>query len=277
MPKNYIKSAKKDILSFFYDDERKHWIYKYRDNLKSNVDGRKVFYLQQLKVLFENEYSHWNTGIALNELVGEGQLIKWNEYITVGTKKKKRKLSLFRRPDVRYYIKNAKTILEHNKSFDTDFGKTTGKWAEFLTEHMFLKFGFKIIDSHTNKFKNQEWKKTKNNLDFIVSKDDLYYGVEVKNRFEYITEEEFEIKMFGICKHLNLIPMCVFRMAPRAFTYKLYKIGGFTLIYKRKVLPIGFEKYARKIWEDTLLPIQASNFLSEKAERLFLKWHEKHI
>jgi len=59
--------------------------------------------------------------------------------------------------------------------------------------------------------------------------------------------------MFGICKHLNLIPMCVFRMA------------------------IGFEKYARKIWEDTLLPIQASNFLSEKAERLFLKWHEKNI
>ena len=47
--------------------------------------------------------------------------------------------------------------------------------------------------------------------------------------------------------------MCVFRMA------------------------IGFEKYARKIWEDTLLPIQASNFLSEKAERLFLKWHEKNI
>lgn len=277
MPKNYIKSAKKDILSFFYDNERKHWIYGYRDNIKSNVNGKNVFYLQQLKVLFEDRHYHWNTGVALDELVEKGYLIKWIENIIVGPEKQKRKISLFRRSDVRYYIKNTKTILEHNKSFDLNYGKTTGTWAEFLTEHMFLKNGFTIVDTHTKKFKNLEWKKTNHNLDFIVTKDDLYYGVEVKNRFEYITEYELEVKMLGMCDHLNLIPMCVFRMAPGAFMFKLYKNGGFTIIFKRKALPIGFESFAKKIWEDTLLPIQATCFLSERGERLFLKWHEKNI
>lgn len=275
MANNYIKSAKKDIISFFFNDDWTHRIYKYRDNIKSNVSGNRVFYLQQLKVLFEDKHFHWNTGIALNELADDGQLIKWNEKIIVGPERQIRKLSLFRRPEVRYYKKNTKIILNHNSSFD--FGVTTGKWAEFLTEHMFLKFRFKIIDTHTKKFKNNEWKETDHNLDFIVSKDDLYYGIEVKNRFEYITQEEFEIKMFRICDHLDLIPMCVFRMAPKPFTYKLYKNGGFTLIFKRKALPIGFEKYATKIWEDTLLPIQSTNFLSTKGEKRFLEWHEKNI
>ena len=49
-----------DILSFFHDNSKTHWIYEYRDNKNTNVNGKSVFYSTQLKILFENKYHHWS-------------------------------------------------------------------------------------------------------------------------------------------------------------------------------------------------------------------------
>ncbi len=46
-----------------------------------------VFYLKQLKVLFEDKYFHWNTDKAIKELAKEGKLIIWYDYYTQKGKK----------------------------------------------------------------------------------------------------------------------------------------------------------------------------------------------
>jgi len=272
-----VKKAKRDILSFFYDDERLHWIYNYGDNLNSSVSGKSVFYLQQLKVLFENKYFHWNTGFALQELVAEGELINWKENLRDVSGKNIKRISLYRRPDIRYFKKNAKKILECINYFDENFNKACGRWGEFLTEHFLLKNEFRIIDRHTNKFNDKKWEDTDHDLDLITTKDDLYYGIEVKNRFEYMDKEEFKIKIYDICSYLNLIPVCVSRFAPYYWLKELSGYGGRLLIFKRKIFPLGFENLAHEIWDATLLPVQTSNHLSDRGESLFLQWHEQNI
>jgi len=95
-----IKKAKKDIMSFFYDKDRIHWIYKYGNNANANVTGKSVFYFQQLKILFEEKYFHWNTGYALYELVEEGELDNWKQVITDEKNRTSKEILLFKRPDI---------------------------------------------------------------------------------------------------------------------------------------------------------------------------------
>jgi len=146
-----------------------------------------------------------------------------------------------------------------------------------LTELFLLKNGFTIIDKHTNKFTGKEWKETDHNLDLITTKDNLHYGIEVKNRFEYMNKEELEIKMYDMCEFLELIPVCVLRFAPYYVMTELSGYGGRMLIFKRKALPIGFEDLAERIWDSTLLPVQTTDRLSEKGETQFLQWHEGNV
>jgi len=47
-----LEDIKKDILEFLYDDEKKHWVYQqFKTNKDTLVDGKSVFYYQQMKVL----------------------------------------------------------------------------------------------------------------------------------------------------------------------------------------------------------------------------------
>lgn len=272
-----IDIIKKDITSFFYDESKEHWIYKYRNNRDANVDGKKVFYLTQLKVLFEDHYFHWKTGKALEELVKDGVLINWKEKIDTGIRGKKITVSLFRKSDVRYYLQNTKKIIEHIKYNDDTLNKAVGNYAELLTKFMFLELGFKIIGRNTNEFEGKKWKLTDHDLDFIVSKDQRTYGVEVKNTLDYIPRKEFQIKMFKICPFLGILPMCVFRFAPKFYINELNKTGGFGFVFKRKVFPYGQESKIQQIWNDTLLPIEVSDNLSEKNKKNFLKWHDEKV
>lgn len=210
----------------------------------------------------------------MKKLVDEGELINWRENLSTDSKVE---ISLFRRKDIRYYLKNTKTLLNYINYFDVDLNKALGNYAEFLTEVMFKSLGFEIENRNTNEFNGVKWKRTDHDLDFIVSKNDIFYGVEVKNTFEYIPREEFEIKMFKMCPYLNLIPMCVFRFAPKFYIDELNKKDGFGFVFKSKVFPYGQERIVSQLWRDTLLPVRVSTELSRKGENNFRQWHEKKL
>ncbi len=164
---NYSKDKiKEDILNFFYDDSKNHWIYRYKNNRKANINGSMVFYLKQLKVLFEDRYFHWNTDKAIKELANDGKLINWYDYyIQKGEKNRKVRVSLFRRPDQRYFKKNSKTLLKHIQYFDYDMNQAIGRQAELLTKMMFYKLGFQVNACHTNEFRGKKYTcKVKKNL-----------------------------------------------------------------------------------------------------------------
>ncbi|MHA1372295.1 MAG: hypothetical protein ACTSRA_21560 [Promethearchaeota archaeon] len=266
----YKENAKKDIINFFQDTDKKHWIYNYKNNKNAKVDNKSVFYKTQLKVLFEDRYFHWITDLALKELIGEGELLQEND--------DKSNLVFVRYHKVRYTLRWKKHLRTNVLFLSSDrVHKHVGSYAEHLTEFMLYRLGFKIEDTHTNEYNSKKWKKSDHNLDFIASKDGLTYGIEVKNALEYIPRSEFQIKMFEMCPFLNIIPVCVLRFAPYSYINEIKEYGGFILIFKSKIFPLGYEERVNQLWNYTLLPVTTSTRFSTKIENRFKKFHEENL
>ena len=124
--------------------------------------------------------------------------------------------------------------------------------------------------------KEKKWTKSEHDLDFIVEKDGVYYGVEVKNTLPYMPLEEFKIKL-EICKHLNLLPLWILRNAPKNQIDEIKRHEGLILKFKSQVFPIGFEELTTEIWKYTRLPATVWDKFGEKLEKIVMKYHEKNI
>ena len=84
------------------------------------------------------------------------------------------------------------------------------------------------------------WNETNHDLDFIVEKDGIFYGIEVKNTLPYMEREEFNIKL-KICRYLGIAPLWILRNAPANQFDQIKKAGGFILRFKSQIYPLGFE------------------------------------
>jgi len=66
------------------------------------------------------------------------------------------------------------------------------------------------------------WKKTNHDLDFLIVRDGVRYGVEVKNQLGYIDQTEFQIKL-AMCVHFGIRPMFVTRAMPENYIYDVMR------------------------------------------------------
>jgi predicted RecB family endonuclease len=66
------------------------------------------------------------------------------------------------------------------------------------------------------------WKKTNLDLDFLIVRDGVRYGVEVKNQLGYIDQTEFQIKL-AMCVHFGIRPMFVTRAMPENYIYDVMR------------------------------------------------------
>jgi len=137
---------------------------------------------------------------------------------------------------------------------------------------MFASLGFRVVDRNTNEFMGRKWTLTDHNLDFIVEKDGIYYGVEVKNTLSYMEKEEFDIKL-KLCNYLGLVPLWILRNAPGNQFDRMKEVGGFILKFKSQIYPIGFEDLVKDIWNLMRLPVAVWERFPEKQEKLILRFH----
>ena len=265
---NYIEQVKQDVKNFFLDEN--HWVYKYGTGSECGPDS--PYYKRQIEVLFEKEYQHWETHAAINKLIEEKFLQQHIRRLSYGPTAK-----FVVRSGVRYYKRHMNKIV---KLIDTisrpNMTRTLGRWAEHLSEFMFVRLGFQIIDRNTQKFGDKRWTASDHDLDFIIERDGVYYGVEVKNTLPYMPWEEFKTKL-EICKYLNLIPLCILRNAPKRQFAEIKRHNGLILKFKSQVFPIGFEELTAEIWKFTRLPVTVWDRFSEKFEKILMKFHEKNI
>ncbi|MEW6001193.1 MAG: hypothetical protein AB1638_00870 [Nitrospirota bacterium] len=84
-----------------------------------------------------------------------------------------------------------------------------GEQADVLFFNALIAKGFFSQGQDINEFKGKKWIKTNHDLDFIIEKDRIVYGCEVKNTFDYIDEDELSIKL-EICEYLGLRPLLQF-------------------------------------------------------------------
>lgn len=102
-----------------------------------------------------------------------------------------------------------------------------------------------MIGRDTNEYQERRWVATEHNLDFIFSRDDSVYGVEVKNTLGYMEREEFLLKI-RLCKELQITPVFACRMLPKTWIFELMQAGGFALILKYQLYPWTHRELAKR-------------------------------
>lgn len=260
-----LASVKKDIKSFFQDNN--HWAYQY-GSVATSCNKDSVFYKKQIQVIFEDQYPHDITGKAVNELIDE-------EFLKAEPRTFEKNMSTIfvSRRNLRYTalkIKEQIRIMERYS--DDELNDGVGKYAEILFSHMFEKNKFHIMDRNTNTFGGRTWSKSDKDLDFIIERDGINYGVEIKNTFDYMPHEEFREKL-EICQFLGLLPVFPLR-CPSPQQYELMKgDGGLALKFKSRIFPPGNQKLVTEIWNHFRLPVTIWESILPPIEHIFLNYH----
>ena len=135
-----------------------------------------------------------------------------------------------------------------------------------------LKFYLIICLKETNKFKGKTWKRSNKNLDFIIQKDGMNYGVEIKNTFDYIPQDEFEEKL-EMCDFLGLLPLFPLRCPSELQYAQMKDCGGLALKFKTRIFPPGFQGLVTDIWNNFRLPVNIWGEILPTVEAVFLNYH----
>ena len=265
-----LDSVKEDIKSFFGDSAHRAFSYGSR---ATSCDNNSLFYKKQIQVIFENYYPHDVAGKAVNALIADGFLKE--ELRKIGIKKAITIIFVFNksRRYVSTEIKERSNIVE--RFSDDEMNDGCGKYAESLFNHMFEKNGFTISARNANSFAGKRWRKSRKDLDFIIEKDGIGYGVEVKNTFDYIPQYEFEEKI-EICNYLGLLPLFPVRFASPQQYQMMKKSNGITLSFKTRIFPPGNRKLVTDIWNHFRLPVNIWYDILQPIENGFLNFHNRN-
>lgn len=251
-PDPKVEEASARFLQFF-EDERE-----------------EVFYEMQLEVIFESEYFHWITTKALAQLRDSGKIgSALNELSDVG------KIRFYFHRKNRYWRRKAAEIGKLVRLFSQpNFKSALGNQGELLVDAGVARIGFMERARNTNSFRGIQWAASDHNLDRILEKEGVHYGVEIKNRLSYISHEEFQTKI-RICEMLNLRPVFVVRMMPKSYTYELFRLGGFALIMKHQFYPLSQESFALQVRTRLRLPVDCPPRLTDGTLNRLLLYHDR--
>ena len=252
----YQKLARKDLLDFF--------------NLQENKT--KVFYSRQLEIMMENKYYHWITNRAVRDLIDSGEVISAQYNL-----KNAGSLNLLWHKSFRYYKRAAQEICELVDEYSLpSLSADIGLRGETLVLEGFAMNGFNLLGRETNIFNGNKWEESDHNLDFIFSKDNVNYGIEVKNMLGYMNYKELELKV-KMCDYLNLIPIFAVRMFPQTWINEVREFGGFSLIMKYQFYPISFKELAERVRNVLNFPIGTPKRLEQGTMDRVIKWHQKNV
>jgi len=266
-----LNSVKDDLISFFQDDNHKAFNFGSKATA-CNKDS--AFYKKQIQVLFENFYPHDITGKAINKLIGDGFLKEVPK--TIGITNNIPIIFVFNKSR-RYVSTEIKDRIEIvNRFSDDEMNDGCGKYAESLFNHMFEKNGFTTVSRDTNEFNGKKWTKSRKNLDFIITKDGMSYGVEIKNTFDYMPQYEFEEKL-DICNYLDIVPLFPVRFASPQQYEIMKEVNGLALTFKTRIFPPGNQKLITDIWNNFRLPVNIWYSISPPVEANFLGFHKQSL
>lgn len=209
-----------------------------------------VFYSRQLEVLFEREFFHWVTNRALRALVKEGKIATETRKLDIGSEIKlvwNRKFRFYKRAAAQVY-----DLVNRYSSAASD--GTLGMQGEHLVLAAFARRQYVLRGESTATYRDARWSETGHNLDFIFEKDEIAYGIEVKNTLGYLDIEEFSTKV-RICLHLGVRPVFAVRALPATWIGLLAKIGGYAMIMGYQFYPWTHKALATEIRKELLLPV----------------------
>jgi len=235
-------------------------------------DRLRVCYSRQLEVIYEGTWFHWITNRALRDLAEEGFLKMEPRTLANGGR-----LHLYWHKTNRYPRRAADRVARLVEDYSADeVSEALGNRGEQLVLEGLATRQFVLHGRSTRTFRGQAWTRTAHNLDFIVERDAIPYGVEVKNSLDYIDGDELDLKM-DLCAHLGVKPVFVVRAMPRTWTHDVIQRGGFVLILRYQLYPPLLKDLVGRIRAELGLPVDHPKSLSTGTMDRFVNWHEKHV
>ena len=202
--------------------------------------------------------------------MAEGQLKTEQRQLTNGGR-----INLIWHSKYRFYRRAASRVIDVVEAYsDPNIGGALGLHGESMVLEGFARNQFVMRGRETREFADRKWEESEHDLDFIFSRDDAPYGVEVKNMLGYMDYDEFKVKI-RLCKHLGIRPCFVVRMCPKPWVQEMVKTGGFVLMMKFQLYPWSHRSLSERVNRELGLPVGAPRALQEGTMRRFLNWHEK--
>ncbi|WP_242342705.1 hypothetical protein [Anaeromyxobacter terrae] len=242
------------------------------EHLAANV-GR-VFYSRQLEVLLERKFFHWVTSRAIRELISERVFAV--EPVKLGEKTEVRFLVP---KGVRYYkrIISGMAALVRRYS-NSDFTRAIGLQGENLFLTGLAQRGFAVNGRDVKEYGGKKWIATKHDLDFVVARDGVAYGVEVKNTLPYIPRDELRLKV-RMCEGFGIVPLMIMRSAPKSYIFEeivrpvegVHR--GFALLFGKQIYPYGYDGFVADVVKELGLPVHAPRAVPEGDIDRFVRWH----
>lgn len=235
------------------------------------AEGQGVYYARQLEIWLEDDFFHWITKRALNELAGEGR-IKFEEEDL-----QHHRAHFYYPRSHRYPRRQIGQTMGLIKEFSNpDFTRALGHHGELLLESAFARTGFRIRDQKVRSVDGQMWTDTGHDLDFLIERDGVRYGVEVKNQLGYIDLTELQVKL-KMCEFFGIKPMFATRVMPANYFHVVGSQDGYLFITQNQNYPLLSKKLAKSVKDTLNLPVAVIQRLPHTALTRFENWHLKSL
>lgn len=177
----------------------------------------------------------------------------------------------------RYWRREQRGITELlERIFHPDFTHAVGRHGELMFDAALGRHGFRAEARNARTWRGQAWIETNHNLDRIITKDGLEYGVEIKNTQNYISREELSIKI-QLCRHLRLTPLFIMRFAPKSYNFDVVRSGGFVLLFDEQIYPMGHTSLVAEVRHRLGLKVHSPNEIPDGHIQRLLNWHARKL
>jgi len=227
----------------------------------------RLFYSTQIETTLEREFFHWIVGRGLLELGNAGELTRRTVPL------QGQSINFYANRKHRYFERQLRNMLGLlSRIYDPDFTHAVGRHGELMFDAALGRAGFRAEATNTRTWAGRTWIRTSHNLDRVVTRDGIHYGVEIKNTQNYISREELRIKL-DLCKFLGLRPLFIMRFAPKSYMYDIFKSGGFGLLFEEQMYPWGHGALLREVREKFGLKVSSPKDVRDGDMQRLLKWH----
>lgn len=270
-----------DNFDFFEEESEDKDIEQVKPYIEDIVAQQKAVTDREVKVRLEDRFFPWRTGRALLAMEKDGVLRKVGY---PGRRSKGMPESFYTLSSIEYsrvmgVIERKKQVTMGINSILTGYAPA-GTYAEDLFNRAFQSLNFKIHARDASEFKGRKALGIKGkelpNLDFIIERDGVVYGVDVKNwiRYEYVTRHEV-ISKVGLALQLGIVPFIIARYVDKDTIYtQVVRKGGICYPYRTLMVPPSFDSLATDAGSLLGYPVLAVEWLPTYKVKWIEKLHE---
>lgn len=234
-------------------------------------DSEEVYYGRQVEIMLEGQFFHWITKKALNELRQEGRIVQSEETTSQFT------AHFYHHPRYRFPRRKINAMVALISEYSApDFGHALGHVGETLADTAFATVGFRIRGREIQEVDGQRWTQTGHDLDRLIERDGIRYGVEVKNQLGYIDRDEFDAKL-AMCQFLGIRPFFIVRAMPKSYIYEVVQRNGFVLVLNNQHYPLLANDLMVRVRNQLQLPVAMIRSLPDTALNRFEAWHQNQL